>query len=59
MHITSKSNAPWRLPKYNTPEVQEVPWEEVRHGRDKRRKNRVPLNHEINPWEDLQNHLET
>ena len=27
VHITSESNAPSRLPKHNTPEVQEVPWE--------------------------------
>ena len=58
MHITSESNAPSRLPKHNTHEVKEVLWEEVRHGRDKKRKNRVPLNHEINPRGDLRNHLE-
>ncbi len=45
VHITSESNAPRRLPKYNKLEVQEVPWEEVRHGRNNKRKNRVPLNH--------------
>ena len=59
VHITSESNAPRRLPKHNRPEEEEVPWDEVRHGRDKKRRNRVLLNHEINPRKDLHNHRET
>lgn len=39
LKITNKSTAPSRLPKHNSPEGEEVPWEEVRHGQDKKRKN--------------------